>query len=197
MGPASEKNNASADAELVKRVQRGDSGAYNVLVIRYQHKIVQLASKYVSDQADALDIAQEAFIKAYKAIGTFRGESSFYTWLYRIAVNCAKNYLESSARSRNSVDVDAEDFASKDVHGALISGETPDKIMESEELGRVIKKALADLSPDLSEAIILREIEGLSYDEIAERTGIPVGTVRSRIFRAREYIESCMAKLGQ
>ena len=178
--------NSASDEELVRRVQGGQTSAYNLLVVRYQHKIIQVAQKFVSDYADASDIAQEAFIKA------FRGESSFYTWLYRIAVNVAKSYLEGLSRQKNQVDVDGEDFESKDTHGVLTDATTPDRIIESEELKKVILQAVSELPSELRTAFTLREVEGLSYDEIADAVKVPVGTVRSRIFRARQYIESKM-----
>ncbi|MCI6796739.1 MAG: RNA polymerase sigma factor RpoE [Succinatimonas sp.] len=184
--------NSASDEELVRRVQGGQTSAYNLLVVRYQHKIIQVAQKFVSDYADASDIAQEAFIKAYKALPNFRGESSFYTWLYRIAVNVAKSYLEGLSRQKNQVDVDGEDFESKDTHGVLTDATTPDRIIESEELKKVILQAVSELPSELRTAFTLREVEGLSYDEIADAVKVPVGTVRSRIFRARQYIESKM-----
>ncbi len=188
---------SNQDAAIVRKVQEGDREAYNLLVLRYQHKVVQIALKFVNNQADANDIAQEAFIKAYKAIGNFRGESGFYTWLYRIVVNTARTFLESSSKHRNNVDVDAEDIASQDHQGALSSNETPDRIIESQELQRTIMQALTQLPTELRQAITLREVEGLAYDEIAKLTGVPVGTVRSRIFRARQFIEEKMALLDK
>ena len=188
---------SNQDAAIVRKVQEGDREAYNLLVLRYQHKVVQIALKFVNNQADANDIAQEAFIKAYKAIGNFRGESGFYTWLYRIVVNTARTFLESSSKHRNNVDVDAEDIASQDHQGALSSNQTPDRIIESQELQRTIMQALTQLPTELRQAITLREVEGLAYDEIAKLTGVPVGTVRSRIFRARQFIEEKMALLDK
>ncbi len=196
MEPLYENVNASSsDDAIVKRVQKGDQSAYNLLVIRYQHKVMQIAMKYVSDPADAADIAQEAFLKAYRAIGNFRSESGFYTWLYRIVCNTAHSYLEASSKHRNTVDVDGDTIASQDHQGALTSIETPDRIIESQELQRTIMQALAELPIDLRDALTLREIEGLSYEEIAVKMNVPVGTVRSRIFRARQYIEEKMANL--
>ncbi len=141
-------------------------------------------------------IAQEAFIKAYRAIGSFRGECSFYTWIYRITVNTAKSFLESNSKHRYAVDVDAPEFESQDTQGVLTSNESPDRLIESDELKRVIFKALNELPSDLKQAIMLREIEGKSYDEIAEIMKTPIGTVRSRIFRARQFIEEQMAKIS-
>lgn len=182
---------SSSDEELVRQVQAGNISAYNLLVVRYQHRVVKIAQKYVSDFADASDIAQEAFIKAYKALPNFRGESSFYTWLYRIVTNAAKNFLDSSSRQRSQVDVDDEVLNASSPE-ALTDRQTPDSIIESEELKKVILKAVGELPKELREAFMLRELEGLSYDEISEKAGVPIGTVRSRIFRARQYIESKM-----
>lgn len=187
---------AQNDALIVEQVQKGNSQAYNLLVIKYQHKIRDVALKFTNNQADASDIAQEAFIKAYRAIGSFRGECSFYTWIYRITVNTAKSFLESNSKLRYAVDVDAPEFESQDTQGVLTSNESPDRLIESDELKRVIFKALNELPSDLKQAIMLREIEGKSYDEIAEIMKTPIGTVRSRIFRARQFIEEQMAKIS-
>ncbi|MDO5351295.1 MAG: sigma-70 family RNA polymerase sigma factor [Succinatimonas sp.] len=198
MNPPLETINASSsDAAIVRRVQQGDSNAYNLLVLRYQHKVVQIALKFVNNQADACDIAQEAFLKAYRAIGNFRGESGFYTWLYRIVINTARTFLESTSKQRNHVDVDAEDINSQDHQGALTSVDSPDRIIESQELQQTIMQALAQLPYELRQAITLREVEGLAYDDIAKLTGVPTGTVRSRIFRARQFIEEKMVALGR
>lgn len=188
---------ASADAALVKRVQEGDTSAYNVLVIKYQHRVVEIANRYVNNRSDASDVAQEAFIKAYKAINSFRGDSTFYTWLYRITVNCAKSFLDSNQKHRYNVDVDAPDFEAQDTQGVLTSHDSPDSILESDELRETILKAFAALPKDLRRAITLREVEGMSYEEIARIMQTPIGTVRSRIFRARQFIEEQMAKLGE
>ena len=187
---------AQNDALIVEQVQKGNSQAYNLLVIKYQHKIRDVALKFTNNQADASDIAQEAFIKAYRAIGSFRGECSFYTWIYRITVNTAKSFLESNSKHRYAVDVDAPEFESQDTQGVLTSNESPDRLIESDELKRVIFKALNELPSDLKQAIMLREIEGKSYDEIAEIMKTPIGTVRSRIFRTRQFIEEQMAKIS-
>ncbi|MDD7022406.1 MAG: sigma-70 family RNA polymerase sigma factor [Aeromonadales bacterium] len=191
MSPKAPDAGSSSDEELVRQVQAGNISAYNLLVVRYQHRVVKIAQKYVSDFADASDIAQEAFIKAYKALPNFRGESSFYTWLYRIVTNAAKNFLDSSSRQRSQVDVDDEVLNASSPE-ALTDRQTPDSIIESEELKKVILKAVGELPKELREAFMLRELEGLSYDEISEKAGVPIGTVRSRIFRARQYIESKM-----
>lgn len=195
MSSVNENLNTQSDELLVKKVQDGDTNAYNVLVIKYQYKVAQIISKFVANNADINDIAQDAFIKAYKAINSFRGESSFYTWLYRIVVNAAKTFLESNSKHKNSIDVDSPEFQSIDEQGILASKDTPDRIIESQELHEVILKAMNDLPKELREAITLREIEGMSYDDMAIALRVPVGTVRSRIFRAREFIESRMAHL--
>ena len=195
MSSVNENLNTQSDELLVKKVQDGDTNAYNVLVIKYQYKVAQIISKFVANSADINDIAQDAFIKAYKAINSFRGESSFYTWLYRIVVNAAKTFLESNSKHKNSIDVDSPEFQSIDEQGILASKDTPDRIIESQELHEVILKAMNDLPKELREAITLREIEGMSYDDMAIALKVPVGTVRSRIFRAREFIESRMAHL--
>lgn len=195
MSSVNENLNTLSDELLVKKVQEGDTNAYNVLVIKYQYKVAQIISKFVANNADINDIAQDAFIKAYKAINSFRGESSFYTWLYRIVVNAAKTFLESNSKHKNSIDVDSPEFQSIDEQGILASKDTPDRIIESQELHEVILKAMNDLPKELREAITLREIEGMSYDDMAIALKVPVGTVRSRIFRAREFIESRMAHL--
>ena len=195
MSSVNENLNTQSDELLVKKVQEGDTNAYNVLVIKYQYKVAQIISKFVANNADINDIAQDAFIKAYKAINSFRGESSFYTWLYRIVVNAAKTFLESNSKHKNSIDVDSPEFQSIDEQGILASKDTPDRIIESQELHEVIIKAMNDLPKELREAITLREIEGMSYDDMAIALKVPVGTVRSRIFRAREFIESRMAHL--
>ncbi len=187
---------ASSDEALVKRVQQGDVNAYNILVIKYQHKVAQIISKFVGNSADVNDVAQEAFIKAYKAINNFRGESSFYTWLYRIVVNSAKTYLESNSKRKNHIDVDSEEFQSIDAQGVLTSKESPDKIIESQELQQVILSAMKELPEELRQAIMLREVEGMSYEDMADLLQIPIGTVRSRIFRARQFIEERMSRFA-
>ena len=181
----------------MKRVQEGDVEAYNLLVIKYQHKIFQVIGKFVNNQADIADVAQEAFIKAYRAINSFRADSSFYTWLYRIAVNTAKTHLESNNKTRNHLDVDSPEFQSIDEQGVLASSDTPDRIIESQELQQVIIDAMADLPTELSEAITLREVEGMSYEDMAVVLKVPIGTVRSRIFRARQFIEQRMTKFAK
>ncbi|WP_406029978.1 RNA polymerase sigma factor RpoE [Succinivibrio sp.] len=197
MGSVNENFKASNDEAIVKRVQEGDVEAYNLLVIKYQHKIFQVIGKFVNNQADIADVAQEAFIKAYRAINSFRADSSFYTWLYRIAVNTAKTHLESNNKTRNHLDVDSPEFQSIDEQGVLASSDTPDRIIESQELQQVIIDAMADLPTELSEAITLREVEGMSYEDMAVALKVPIGTVRSRIFRARQFIEQRMSKFAK
>jgi RNA polymerase sigma-70 factor, ECF subfamily len=180
----------ASDLSLIRRVQRGDRGAFDVLVLKYQHKVVKLVMRYVRNAAEAEDIAQDAFIKAYRALPQFRGDSAFYTWLYRIAINTAKNAVV--ARSRNPVDFDldmtnAEE--SYEMQGRLKDSETPEALVLTDEIRSVVNAAIANLPEDLRAAIVLRELEGLSYEEIAVTMDCPVGTVRSRIFRAREAID--------
>jgi RNA polymerase sigma-70 factor (ECF subfamily) len=177
------------DAELVQRVQRGDKKAFDVLVSKYQYKITQLVSRYIKDPHEALDVAQESFIKAYRALPSFRGESAFYTWLYRITINTAKNHIATRARRPSDGEIDVEEAEQFESGSRLRNQETPEGLLMTEELANVIQKALNDLPDELRTAITLREFDGLSYDEIAEVMNCPVGTVRSRIFRAREAIE--------
>ncbi|CAJ1785728.1 RNA polymerase sigma factor RpoE [Aeromonas veronii] len=177
------------DEQLVERVQRGDKAAFNLLVKKYQHKVVNLVARYVNNPGDVPDVAQEAFIKAYRALPTFRGESAFYTWLYRIAVNTAKNYLTSQGRRPPSSDVEADEAESYGGGEALQEVSTPENLALTDEIKRTVFSAIEALPEDLRTAITLRELEGLSYEEIAEIMDCPVGTVRSRIFRAREAID--------
>ncbi len=181
----------SVDQELVARVQRGDKAAFDLLVRKYQHKIAKLVSRYVRDRAEVEDVTQEAFIKAYRALRGFRGESAFYTWLYRIAINTAKNYLVAQGRRPLSVDVEPEEAeAMASEHGNVSELLTPERSMLTDEIARTVERAIAALPEDLRTAITLREIEGLSYDDIAVAMDCPIGTVRSRIFRAREAIDN-------
>ncbi|HDS6182981.1 TPA: RNA polymerase sigma factor RpoE [Proteus mirabilis] len=184
------------DQMLVEKVQLGDQKAFNLLVIRYQHKVASLISRYVP-QGDVSDVAQEAFIKAYRAIGSFRGDSAFYTWLYRIAVNTAKNYLVAQGRRPPSNDLDASDVENFETSNALKEISNPENLMLSEELRRVVFQTIESLPEDLRVAITLRELDGLSYEEIAVIMDCPVGTVRSRIFRAREAIDNKVQPLIQ
>jgi len=178
----------TTDAQLVRRVQKGDKGAFDVLVLKYQHKIVNLVLRYVRDQDQAMDIAQEAFLKAYRALPRFRGDSAFYTWLYRIAVNTAKNHLAAQRRRPLDIELDLQDSEQYDLHAKLKETDTPEGLTLSQELNETVQRAIAALPEDLRTAIILREIEGMSYEEIAQTMECPVGTVRSRIFRARDAI---------
>ena len=180
----------ASDLSLVQRVQRGDKGAFDVLVLKYQHKVVKLVMRYVRNPAEAEDIAQDAFIKAYRALPQFRGDSAFYTWLYRIAINTAKNAVV--ARDRNPVDFDLDmtnNDESYEMQGRLKDSETPEALVLTDEIRTTVNAAIASLPDDLRTAIVLRELEGLSYEEIAATMDCPVGTVRSRIFRAREAID--------
>ncbi|EOD80553.1 RNA polymerase sigma factor RpoE [Grimontia sp. AD028] len=177
------------DQALIERVQNGDKQAFNLLVVKYQNKVCNLISRYVSNSGDVPDVAQEAFIKAYRALPGFRGESAFYTWLYRIAVNTAKNYLVAQGRRPPSSDIDAEEAENYENGGALKEISNPENLMLSEQLKQVVFSTIESLPDDLKTAITLREIDGLSYEEIAEVMDCPVGTVRSRIFRAREAVD--------
>lgn len=178
------------DQALVERVQNGDPQAYNVLVLKYQTRIGHLISRFVRNQADVEDVAQEAFIKAYKALKNFRGDSQFYTWLYRIAINTAKNHLVSTGR-RTPVGgtLDAQEAEQYEGAYALQEAATPDREIQAEEVKQTVNKAIAALPEDLRTAITLRELEGLNYEEIAMVMDCPIGTVRSRIFRAREAVD--------
>ncbi len=176
------------DGLLVKRVQAGDKSAFDVLVLKYQHKIVNLVTRYVKDSDEALDVAQEAFIKAYRALPRFRGDSAFYTWLYRIAVNTAKNHLVAAKRRPMDYDLDLQDPEQYNMHARLKDVDTPEAVSLKDEVHATIETTIRELPEDLRTAILLREVEGMSYEEIAEAMDCPVGTVRSRIFRAREAI---------
>ncbi len=177
------------DAELVKRVQAGDTGAFDVLVQKYQHKVINLVGRFVSDKAECQDIAQDAFIKAFRAIGKFRGDSQFYTWLYRIAANTAKNHLASRARKSPSYSVDVDDAEHYEGESGLKEYANPENLLLTDEIRATIFAAIEKLPEDLRSAITLREIDGLSYEEIADVMDCPIGTVRSRIFRARDVID--------
>ena len=176
------------DAKLVKRVQKGDKGAFDLLVLKYQSKIVSLVMRYVRDPEMALDITQEAFIKAYRALPRFRGDSAFYTWLYRIAVNTAKNYLAAQRRRPTDIELDLQDPEQYGLHAKLKETATTEGLTLSHELQDTLERAITALPDDLRTAIILRELDGMSYEEIAQTMDCPVGTVRSRIFRARDAI---------
>ncbi|WP_297529499.1 RNA polymerase sigma factor RpoE [Thiohalobacter sp.] len=185
----------NTDQALVERVQQGDKRAFDLLVRKYQHRIVQLVTRYVHNPADAQDVAQEAFIKAYRALPKFRGDSAFYTWLYRIAINTAKNHLVAQGRRPPGDDIDAADAEQFEGESGLKEYATPEHEVLSAEIGRTVEAAIEDLPEDLRTAIVLRELEGLSYEEIAEAMECPIGTVRSRIFRAREAIEKRLRPL--
>jgi RNA polymerase sigma-70 factor (ECF subfamily) len=180
---------AETDQQLVERVQAGDKRAFDMLVLKYQAKIMGLISRYVKDSHEIQDVAQEAFIKAYRALPRFRGDSAFYTWLYRIAINTAKNHLVSRGRRPPASDVEIEDAEYYDSGDALRVQDTPENQLFSAELAAVVNAAIKELPDDLRAAVTLREFDGLSYEDIAEIMDCPVGTVRSRIFRAREAID--------
>ena len=184
------KYSEQLDEDLVLRVQQGDKSAFDFLVIKYQHKIIQLVNRYVKDPSEAQDVAQEAFIKAYRALGNFRGDSAFYTWLYRIAINTAKNYLVSRSRRSSDYQVDIQDAEALENAPQLQGMETPERLLLNQEIIDTIKTAIDKLPEEMRTAIMLREFEGMSYEEIAEAMDCPVGTVRSRIFRAREAIDN-------
>ena len=185
----------AADQALVERVQQGDKKAFDVLVLKYQHKVANLISRYIRDQAEVADVTQEAFIKAYRALPKFRGDSAFYTWLYRVAINTAKNHLAAQARRPPSDDIEAETAEQMDMGGALKEGDTPERLALQREIAETVQRAVDDLPEDLRTAITLRELEGLSYEEIAQAMECPIGTVRSRIFRAREAIDARLKPL--
>ncbi|HYM48510.1 MAG TPA: RNA polymerase sigma factor RpoE [Burkholderiaceae bacterium] len=177
------------DQQLVERVQRGDKAAFDLLVVKYQRKIFRLLSRLIRDSAEIEDVAQEAFVKAYRALPNFRGDSAFYTWLYRIAINTAKNYLVSQGRrAPTSTQTDVEDAETFDDGDHLRDLNTPDSMLVTKQVAEAVNRAIDQLPEDLRTAIVLRELEGLSYEEIAESMQCPIGTVRSRIFRAREAI---------
>ena len=184
-----------SDQQLVERVQRGDKNAFNLLVQKYQNKVANLISRYVRNQADVADVSQEAFIKAYRALPNFRGESAFYTWLYRIAVNTAKNHLVAQGRRAPANDVDAEEAEYYDGSDALKEFASPERLVLSDEIQQVVFDTLDTLPEELKMAISLRELDGMSYEEIANVMDCPVGTVRSRIFRAREAIDKKLKPL--
>jgi len=189
MGKAQGMSEREVDHALVERAQAGDGQAFEVLFAKYQRKVARLLSRYIRDQSEVEDVSQEAFIKAYRALPSFRGESAFYTWLYRISINTAKNYLVAQGRrAPTSTEVDADDAESFDDAGQLRDINTPESLLQSRQIGETIDAAMAGLPEDLRSAIMLREIEGLSYEEIAEAMNCPIGTVRSRIFRAREVV---------
>ncbi len=183
------------DQQLVERVQKGDKRAFDLLVLKYQHKIAGLISRYIHDSHEVLDVSQEAFIKAYRAIGRFRGDSAFYTWLYRIAINTAKNHLVSKSRRPPDTDVEVGDAEYFESSAKLRDIDSPEQEMYKAELEQTVFRAIEQLPEDLRTAVTLREFDAMSYEEIAEVMQCPVGTVRSRIFRAREAIDKQISNL--
>lgn len=184
-----------SDLALVKRVQAGERKAFDVLVLKYQQKVINLALRFVRDHHTAMDISQEAFIKAYRGLKNFRGDSAFYTWLYRITINTAKNHVVTQSRRLPANDIDARDAEQYSGADKLHESGTPDKEMEKDDVHNAIIRAIEELPNDLRIAITLREIEGFTYDQISEAMECPIGTVRSRIFRAREAIEAKVSPL--
>jgi RNA polymerase sigma-70 factor (ECF subfamily) len=178
-----------SDMMLVERVQQGETAAFDLLVIRYQHKVLKLIMRYVHDAVEAEDVAQEAFIRAYRALPSFRGDSAFYTWLYRIAINTAKNALVANRRRPIDYSLNPQDTEDYAMQARLKDPETPEGLLLTEEIQNTVNSAIENLPEDLRTAIVLRELEGMSYEEIATAMECPVGTVRSRIFRAREAID--------
>ncbi|MCK0714378.1 RNA polymerase sigma factor RpoE [Chromohalobacter sarecensis] len=180
------------DHQLVERAQKGDTRAFDLLVKKYQHKILGLIGRYVHDPAEVQDVAQEAFIKAYRALGKFRSDSAFYTWMYRIAINTAKNHLVSRGRRPPGSDMDIADAEVLDHSGRLSDIETPEAALQRDQLEAVVFETIENLPEDLRTAITLREMDGLAYEDIANIMQCPVGTVRSRIFRAREAVDKAI-----
>ena len=178
------------DLELVRRVQRGDSAAFDLLVRKYQHRIAALIGRYIADWSECQDVAQDTFIRAYRAIGNFRGDAQFYTWLHRIAVNTAKNHLVASNRRPPTDDIEISDAEQFDSGIRLRDNDTPERELARQQMEQAVMRAVAALPEELRLAINLREVEGLSYEEIAQQMDCPIGTVRSRIFRAREAIDT-------
>lgn len=187
--------NLQLDRDLVERVQRGDSSAFDVLVRKYQHRVIGLVGRYVNDWSECQDIAQDVFMRAYRALPNFRGDAQFSTWLHRIAVNTAKNHLVAKKRRPPNEDIDVMDAEQYDGSLRLRDNDTPEHELLRQEIERTVMDAVERLPDDLRQAISLREVEGLSYDEIAERMGCPIGTVRSRIFRARDAIDAQLKPL--
>ncbi|RIZ66108.1 MAG: RNA polymerase sigma factor RpoE [Methylococcales bacterium] len=189
------RNSEQLDEELVSRVQQGDKTAFDFLVIKYQHRIIQLVNRYVKDPSEAQDVAQDAFIKAYRALDGFRGEAAFYTWLYRIATNTAKNYLISRTRRHSDYQYDIQELEVLGNSPQLHSNDTPEQLLLSEEIMTTLNQAIEDLPEEMRVAFRLREIDGRSYEEIALAMNCPVGTIRSRLFRAREAIDKQLTPL--
>lgn len=184
-----EIDDSQLDQDLVRRVQQGDTAAFDLLVRKYQHRVAALVGRYVNDWSECQDVAQEAFIRAYRAIGNFRGDAQFYTWLHRIAVNTAKNHLVASNRRPPTDDVEVGDAEHFDAAIGLRDNDTPERELMRQQMEQTVLRAVQALPEELRTAITLREVEGLSYEEIAARMECPIGTVRSRIFRAREAID--------
>ena len=185
----------NTDQQLVARVQQGEKAAFDLLVLRYQSRIINLVSRFVRNPSDALDVTQEAFLKAYRAMPSFRGDSAFYTWLYRIAVNTAKNWLAIQSRRSADSEMDYEEIERIEGNSALREYATPERLLLKDEIQATVISAIEELPEDLRLAIMLREVEGLSYEEIASVMDCPIGTVRSRIFRAREAIDKQLKPL--
>jgi RNA polymerase sigma-70 factor (ECF subfamily) len=177
------------DQELVRRVQSGDSTAFDALVRKYQHRIIGLIGRYIPDWSECQDVAQETFLRAYRALGNFRGDAQFYTWLHRIAVNTAKNHLVANNRRPPTDDIDVDDATQFESGMRLRDNDTPERELMRQQLEQTVMRAVEGLPEELRQAITLREVDGLSYEEIAQRMDCPIGTVRSRIFRAREAID--------
>jgi len=194
-GMAEAELSQELDQELVRRVQRGDSAAFDLLVRKYQHRIVGLIGRYIADWSECQDVAQETFLRAYRALGNFRGDAQFYTWLHRIAVNTAKNHLVASNRRPPTDDIDVDDAEQFASGMRLRDNDTPERELMRQQLEQTVMRAVQSLPEELRQAITLREVDGLSYEEIAKRMDCPIGTVRSRIFRAREAIDLEMKPL--
>lgn len=187
--------NEKTDKELVESVKNGNKAAFDLLVIKYQQRIINLVSRFVRNHSDALDVTQEAFIKAYRALPNFRGDSAFYTWLYRIAVNTAKNHLAQQSRRPSGINADIDEVEQFEGETALTENATPERLMQRDQIESTVVNAIEGLPEDLKVAITLREVEGLSYEDIATVMECPIGTVRSRIFRAREAIDKDLRPL--
>ncbi len=183
------------DKALVERVQKGEKEAFDMLVLKYQHKLVKLISRYIRDPSEVMDVAQESFLKAYRALPNFRGDSAFYTWLYRIAINTAKNYLVAQTRRPPDGDIDCTEAEQYEGESDLKESATPERLLLRDEIERTVVDTIEQLPEDLRTAITLRELEGLSYEDIAVAMDCPIGTVRSRIFRAREAINKRLEPL--
>ena len=188
-------NERDLDFQLIQRIQNGEQQAFTLLVRKYQNRVANILTRYVRSSGDIADVTQEVFIKVHKSLPSFRGDSAFYTWLYRITVNTAKNYLTSQSRRPPASDIDALEADSYDGSDALKEADSPESILRSEEIKRVIMDTIDKLPAELKAAITLRELEGMSYDEIAKIEECPIGTVRSRIFRARDAIDKQLAPL--